>query len=330
MAATTPLDAHPIGALLALGPRAYARIGNGAIAHLVRQHGPDVLDAPYDDGHMMRIMTPLSHAIRLLLDAYAHERSVYWPHVTVCRLLELGAHRLAPAHAGLGPPWCALLALLLSRDAAGAQLRFGADIGGRDLMRSAHVAHWTHLLTLLEAMRRHTPRRLHGTDEEATASCSAFSWRFVTIWRERILPDLLGESHHNVPALRHLVHLLLHELLPLRSAPEERALLATLLSEIRRCTWRIDPWLAYTQWGALGALPTTDDRARRRILDALPHCARRTRLVRRLLLELRLLPVDVCAHIVRLHNRSLMLPPFRYEADQGWDLRLRLDDDEAE
>jgi hypothetical protein len=52
--------------------------------------------------------------------------------------------------------------------------------------------------------------------------------------------------------------------------------------------------------------------------------------VRRLLLDLRLLPADVCAHIVRLHNRSLMLPPFRYEADQGWDLRLRLDDDEAE
>ena len=303
------MDTHPIGALLAQGPRAYAPIGNGAIARLVLEHGHGILNAEYDRRDQT---TPLSHALGLLVTAYARARSLYWPHVTVCRLLELGARRLAPAHAGYGPPWCTLLALFFE---GGAPLHFGADIGGRAAMRSAHVAHWNHLLTLLQAVRRHTH---HHDDRDV-------GWRFAGVWRERILPDLLGEHGHNMSELRHLVHMLLEDLLPLRT-PSERALLTTLLADIPRHTrWRIDPWLTYTQWGALGTLPPnhTYPPALAHLADARPHCERRTRLVRRLL-DARLLPADVAAHVLRLHNRSLMLPPFCHEADRGWDLRLLL------
>ena len=275
---------HPIGALLALGPKAYAAIGNGALARIVRRHGRDPLNAAYLSKEDT-LTTPLSHAIDLLVAAHARAHSLFWPHVAVCRLIELGAHRLAPAHEGLGPPWCALLALLSAH--------------GLRRLRSAH------LLMLLEAVQRGPSAPPPGE-------------RFAAIWRERILPELFGE----LPAQRQLVHRLLHDLLPLRSA-SERALLETLLTDAWRGHHVCDPWMTYTHWGALGTLPPNASTvAHQWIHKAQPHCARRTRIVHRLLVGL---PADVRAHIVRLHNRSLMLPRLLHE---GWDLRLRLIDDD--
>lgn len=313
--------AQPIELLLASGARGYAQLGNGALERLVSEHGPALLNRPYSGPCGG---TPLSHALRLMVTAYAKALSLYWPHVAVCRLLSLGARRMEPAHAGLGPPWCALLALLFAQDTQQPRLRFTADIDGRGQFRSMHVAHWTHLLCLLETMRVLTRRD--------ASSC----WEaFLPIWRERVLPDLLCDAHPNLPALRQLVRMLLHELLPLRGVAE-RARLAALLSAATQrlrdhhAWWAIDPCLAYLRWGALGAIgDDAPERARQGIRAALPHCRLRTDAVHRALAAL---PHDLRTHVMRLHNRSLMLPgpPSTQEERGEWDLRLRLvlpDDD---
>jgi hypothetical protein len=218
---------------------------------------------------------------------------------------------MEPAHASLGPPWCALLALLLAH--ATPQLCFSADIEGRGYLRSMHAAHWTHLLSLLEAVRTRYVRRHRSPP----------FWGLVPAWRDQILPDLICETHQNVPALRQLVRMLLHETLPVKDAPES-ALLEALLTEATQRLRGVDPYLTYMRWGALGTVGDyAPEIALRRIREAWPHCARRTLLAHR---ALRALPFDLRVQVMRLHNRSLilLLPPREQKEGEQWDLRLRL------
>ena len=295
---------NPVRALLDSGSRGYTTIVRG---EMLMEH--DLLNQPYPCGE-----TPLSHALRLLVEAYVNERSLYWPHAVACRLLQLGARRLSVPE--MGAPWCALLTLLFDHPRtaeATNRLCFYADIDGRCSFRSMHTAHWTHLLRLLDAMR--TPHRAEAP------------YALLRVWRTRVLYDLLELEHSNACALRILLRMLLLEMLPLRG-DAERACLTTLLSDTLQALRAIqrpgltemEAHIECIRWGALGEAPQCpSEAAYARIKAAQPHSEQRTRLVA---LALDKLPGDLRAHVARMHNRSLLLPDSPHE--HAWDLRLCL------
>jgi hypothetical protein len=294
------------------GARQYAAIGRGLLAQIVGEGRADP-NASYSYGlpnGTTLTTTPLSHALRLFLRAYVEERSLYWPHIVVCRVLDAGAWRLEPAHEGFGPPWSTLLALVVLE---GTRLHVCADLAGRAPLRQIRASHWNYMVGALHSVVRATPRGGGATD--------AYFGRFVAVWRGHILPDVLGDEFPDVGSFCELMRLLLDSLLPCT----ERALLGALfdaalvrLSAKRRSFDGMVVYVRRLDWLTLGRPnPKSEDPVVRALM---PEVALRTFWVGRALGRL---PVDLRTHVARLHNRSLLMKE-GLAMTRGWALELRL------